>query len=206
MGALKNGIKKIIIPYDNYSDVEELPKEIKDNIKYIGVKIIKKHLSIYLVVIMMKNKEIYIEEQISLVHFNKLLITEDTDSMLKELLNDYDILEIIDIVENYLNKDEFIYFISLFDNLREKLINFIEVVIFAHKRYIKYKSDIDSEYMYEDTLTDLLNMLEFVTKIKEVNKEEYREILLNYKGIPNDNGGLFNLQISYMLDEDVLNI
>ena len=38
---------------------------------------------------MMKNKEIYIEEQISLVHFNKLLITEDTDSMLKELLNDY---------------------------------------------------------------------------------------------------------------------
>lgn len=151
----------------------------------------------------MKNKEIYIEEQISLVHFNKLLITEDTDSMLKELLNDYDILEIIDIVENYLNKDEFIYFISLFDNLREKLINFIEVVIFAHKRYIKYKSDIDSEYMYEDTLTDLLNMLEFVTKIKEVNKEEYREILLNYKGIPNDNGGLFNLQISYMLDEDV---
>ena len=38
MGALKNGIKKIIIPYDNYSDVEELPKEIKDNIKYIGVK------------------------------------------------------------------------------------------------------------------------------------------------------------------------
>ena len=38
MGALKNGIKKIIIPYDNYSDVEELPKEIKDNIEYIGVK------------------------------------------------------------------------------------------------------------------------------------------------------------------------
>lgn len=37
MGALRNGIKTIIIPYDNLNDVTELPKEIKDRIKFIPV-------------------------------------------------------------------------------------------------------------------------------------------------------------------------
>lgn len=151
----------------------------------------------------MKNKEIYIEEQISLVHFNKLLMKFDADAMLKELLNDYDILEIIDIVEMYLSKEEFIYYINYFIGLRKKLINFIEIVIFAHKRYIKYKNDLDSEYMYEDTLTDLLNMLEFVIKMGETYDKKYKEILLNNREIKEDNYSLFNLYISNMQDENV---
>ncbi len=36
IGALRSGIKKIIIPFDN--DIGELPKEVKDNIKFIKVK------------------------------------------------------------------------------------------------------------------------------------------------------------------------
>lgn len=36
IGALRSGIKKIIIPFDN--DISELPKEVKDNIKFIKVK------------------------------------------------------------------------------------------------------------------------------------------------------------------------
>ncbi len=36
IGALRSGIKKIIIPFDN--DISDLPKEVKDNIKFIKVK------------------------------------------------------------------------------------------------------------------------------------------------------------------------
>ena len=38
LGALRNGIKKIIIPYDNYSEVEKLPNEVKKEIEFIPVK------------------------------------------------------------------------------------------------------------------------------------------------------------------------
>ena len=38
LGALRNGIKKIIIPYDNFSEVEELPNEVKKEIEFIPVK------------------------------------------------------------------------------------------------------------------------------------------------------------------------
>ena len=37
-GACRNNIKKIIIPYDNISDIDEIPNEIKSNIEYIPVK------------------------------------------------------------------------------------------------------------------------------------------------------------------------
>jgi ATP-dependent Lon protease len=37
IGALRNGIKTIIIPYDNMNDLIELPKEVKDKIKFIPV-------------------------------------------------------------------------------------------------------------------------------------------------------------------------
>ena len=36
LGALRSGINKIIIPYDN--DISDLPKEVKNNIKFIKVK------------------------------------------------------------------------------------------------------------------------------------------------------------------------
>ena len=36
IGALRSGIKKIIIPFDN--DITELPKEVKENIKFIKIK------------------------------------------------------------------------------------------------------------------------------------------------------------------------
>ena len=38
LGALRNGIQKIIIPKDNLSDLDELPQEVKDNIEFITVK------------------------------------------------------------------------------------------------------------------------------------------------------------------------
>ena len=33
-----NNIEKIIIPYDNESDLDEIPKEIKEKIKFVTVK------------------------------------------------------------------------------------------------------------------------------------------------------------------------
>ena len=38
IGALRSGIKKIIIPFDNIDNLEEIPKEVKDSIEYIPVK------------------------------------------------------------------------------------------------------------------------------------------------------------------------
>ena len=38
LAALRNGIKEIIIPYDNKSEVEDFPKEILNRIKFIPVK------------------------------------------------------------------------------------------------------------------------------------------------------------------------
>lgn len=38
MGALRNNIKKIIIPYDNLKETKYFPNEIKDNIEYLPVK------------------------------------------------------------------------------------------------------------------------------------------------------------------------
>lgn len=37
-GACRNNIKKVIIPYDNVADIDEIPDEIKNNIEYIPVK------------------------------------------------------------------------------------------------------------------------------------------------------------------------
>ena len=38
IGAHRNGIKKIIIPYDNLKDVDEIPIEVKNEITFIPVK------------------------------------------------------------------------------------------------------------------------------------------------------------------------
>ena len=38
IGAIKNNIKKIIIPYDNLNETKDFPPEIKNNIEYIPVK------------------------------------------------------------------------------------------------------------------------------------------------------------------------
>lgn len=44
MGALRNNIHKIIIPYDNFKEIKYFPTEIKDDIKYIPVKNYKEAL------------------------------------------------------------------------------------------------------------------------------------------------------------------
>ena len=41
IGAHRSGIKKIIIPYDNIKDLDEVPKEIMKDIEYIPVKTYK---------------------------------------------------------------------------------------------------------------------------------------------------------------------
>ncbi len=38
IGANRNGIKTVIIPYENLKDLEDVPKEVKDKIEYITVK------------------------------------------------------------------------------------------------------------------------------------------------------------------------
>lgn len=38
IGALRNGVKEVIIPYDNQNDLDDIPKEVKDKLKYIQVK------------------------------------------------------------------------------------------------------------------------------------------------------------------------
>ncbi len=41
IGAHRNGIKKIIIPYDNLKDLDEIPSEVKEEITFIPVKTYK---------------------------------------------------------------------------------------------------------------------------------------------------------------------
>lgn len=41
IGAHRNGIKKIIIPYDNLKDLDEIPNEVKEDITFIPVKTYK---------------------------------------------------------------------------------------------------------------------------------------------------------------------
>lgn len=38
IGALRSGVKRVVIPYDNLKDLDEMPKEVKDGIKFIPVK------------------------------------------------------------------------------------------------------------------------------------------------------------------------
>ena len=38
IGALRSGIKKIILPFENAKDIDDLPKEVKDNIEFKLVK------------------------------------------------------------------------------------------------------------------------------------------------------------------------
>lgn len=38
IGALRSGVKKIYYPYENINEINELPKEVKENIKFIPVK------------------------------------------------------------------------------------------------------------------------------------------------------------------------
>lgn len=53
IGAHRNGIKTIIIPEDNMNDLADIPKEIKDDIKYIPVK---NYQEIYKYIFANKNK------------------------------------------------------------------------------------------------------------------------------------------------------
>ena len=38
IGGYRNGIKEILIPLENERDLDDIPKEVRDNIKYITVK------------------------------------------------------------------------------------------------------------------------------------------------------------------------
>jgi ATP-dependent Lon protease len=44
IGAHRNGVKTIFIPYDNRNDLDEIPKEIKESIEFI---LVKKYVDIY---------------------------------------------------------------------------------------------------------------------------------------------------------------
>lgn len=48
IGALRSGIKTVIIPNDNEKDVIELPSEVKDKIKFIKVKNFKEVYEVFI--------------------------------------------------------------------------------------------------------------------------------------------------------------
>lgn len=49
LGALRGGIKKAIIPYDNIKDLEKIPEKVKKNMEIIPVKTIEEAFNILLV-------------------------------------------------------------------------------------------------------------------------------------------------------------
>ena len=49
LAALRHGIKKVIIPFENIKDLEEVPKEQRDKIKFIPVKHISEVLEMALI-------------------------------------------------------------------------------------------------------------------------------------------------------------
>ena len=49
LGALRGGIKKAIIPYDNIKDLEKIPEKVKNNMEIIPVKTIEEVFNILLV-------------------------------------------------------------------------------------------------------------------------------------------------------------
>jgi ATP-dependent Lon protease len=49
LGALRGGIKKAIIPYDNIKDLEKIPEKVKNNMEIIPVKTIEEAFNILLV-------------------------------------------------------------------------------------------------------------------------------------------------------------
>lgn len=48
IGALRSGIKTIIIPSDNEKDLLELPKEVKEKIDFIKVKNFKEVYKVFI--------------------------------------------------------------------------------------------------------------------------------------------------------------
>ncbi|MBE6133311.1 MAG: endopeptidase La [Erysipelotrichaceae bacterium] len=48
LAALRSGIKTIIVPYDNKKDVEELPQEVKDNLKIVYMKKVEDAIAVCL--------------------------------------------------------------------------------------------------------------------------------------------------------------
>jgi ATP-dependent Lon protease len=48
LAALRYGIKKVIIPYENIKDIEDIPKEQRSQIRFIPVKHIAEVLEIAL--------------------------------------------------------------------------------------------------------------------------------------------------------------
>lgn len=48
LAALRYGIQKVIIPFENIKDLEEIPKEQRDKIKFIPVKHISEVLEMAL--------------------------------------------------------------------------------------------------------------------------------------------------------------
>jgi ATP-dependent Lon protease len=49
LAALRHGINKVIIPFENIKDLEEIPKEQRDKIKFVPVKHISEVLAIALI-------------------------------------------------------------------------------------------------------------------------------------------------------------
>jgi ATP-dependent Lon protease len=45
--AIRNKIKRVILPYENKWDIEDLPKETKENLEFIFVRNIKEVIPFY---------------------------------------------------------------------------------------------------------------------------------------------------------------
>lgn len=152
----------------------------------------------------MTNKEFYIEEQLFFARFNKLLILENPNEIIKNLLNDYEINKVINSIELYMEKLENICFISYFDEERQKLIDIIEILIFTKKRDSKYDEDIDDAYIGEEAIDKMLEQIKYLKHLNTSNKEMYETTMLSYRHLKITKNINFILKFCYLIDEDVI--
>ena len=152
----------------------------------------------------MTNKDFYIEEQLFFSRLNKLLILENSNEIVKSLLNDYEINKIINNIESYMEKLENICFISYFDEERQKLIEIIQILIFTKKRDSKYNEDVDDEYIGEEVIEKLMEQSKYLQNINTSNKEMYETSLLSYRHLKVTKNVEFILKLCYLIDEDVI--
>lgn len=152
----------------------------------------------------MTNKDFYIEEQLFFSRLNKLLILENPNEIIKDLLNDYEINKIINNIESYMEKLENICFISYFDEERQKLIEIIQIIIFAKKRDLKYNEDIDDEYIGEEAIEKMLEQTKYLQNLNTSNKEMYETTMLSYRHLKNTKNTKFILKLCYLIDEEVI--
>lgn len=170
----------------------------------------------------MTNKKIYIEEQLEFAKMNRLLLTEEPNVIVKELLEESSIYDIVTLIDSYISMLENLHFIRYFDSARENLISTIQILIFCLFRYCNCTNEYP--FLYEEELETLMQNLELLKNMnlpiedKYEKEEEYRDkkeeydyqkeeskcVLFSYRNMDALKNSDFNLIICYLLDEKLI--